>query len=219
MAHPQCCGRWARVSDHGALQLRGLAYRPRGLARPGVVAYQHSAGGRYSGTCRLVVSRLAGTAPAQACATGGHVCSAQQGWLVHSERCLQVHGVLTRRYCARTGMCCRRPCLVHPARGPCMVCQQGDRCSSVPGSGWRRGLDLVPGLSWTRGMLLYARLSGLMLGDGLMLGNVPGHMLGNGLMLGNVPGHVLSHVCGHVRSMCPVLGVQYSNTDRNVVYM
>ena len=61
----------------------------------------------------------------------------------------------------------------------------------MPGSGWRRSLDLVPGLSWTRGMLLYARLSGL--------------------MLGNVPGHVLSHVCGHVRSMCPVLGMQYLN--------
>ena len=27
------------------------------------------------------MSRLAGTAPAQACAAGGHVCSTQQGWL------------------------------------------------------------------------------------------------------------------------------------------
>ena len=75
-----------------------------------------------------------------------------------------------------------------PSKGPCMVDQQGDRCVAA----CQAGLDLVPGLSWTRGMLLYARLSGL--------------------MLGSVPGHVLSHVCGHVRSMCPVLGMQYSNT-------
>ena len=27
LAHPLRCGRWARVSDHGALRLRGLAYR------------------------------------------------------------------------------------------------------------------------------------------------------------------------------------------------
>ena len=35
---------------------------------------------------------------------------------VRSDRHLQACGVLARRYCACAGVCCRRPCLVHPAR-------------------------------------------------------------------------------------------------------
>ena len=68
----------------------------------------------------------------------------------------------------------------------------------MPGGSWRRGLGLLPGLSWDGGMLLYVRHSGL--------------------MLGSVPGHVLSHVCGYVRSMCPVWVCQYSNTLLGIQY-
>ena len=76
-----------------------------------------------TGTYRLVVSWLAGTVPVQACAAGGHVWFTQQGWPVRSDRCLQARGVLARRYCARTGVCCQRPCMVHPARGAANVHQ------------------------------------------------------------------------------------------------
>ena len=92
-----------------------------------------------TGTYRLVVSWLAGTAPVQACAAGGHVWFTQQGWLVRSDRCLQARGVLARRYCAHTGMCCRRPCMVHPA---------GGAMYGPPGA-LVAGLHLLPGLSWT----------------------------------------------------------------------
>ena len=38
-------------------------------------------------------------------------------------------------------------------------------------------------------------------------------------MLGSVPGHVLSHVCGHVRSVCPLLGMpMFKHNDRDAVY-
>ena len=41
----------------------------------------------------------------------------------------------------------------------------------------------------------------------------------SGLMLGSVPGHVLSHVCGHVRSVCPLLGMPMNkHNDRDEVY-
>ena len=129
-------------------------------------------------------------------------------------------------------MCCRWPCLLYPARvaspskgglsaqtsacrrvvswragtAPAWACAAGGRVWSTQQGGrvWSSskvtgvaacqaaagvaGLDLLPGLSWTGGMLLYARHSGL--------------------MLESVPGHV----CGHVRSMCPVWVYQYSNT-------
>ena len=207
LAHPLRCGRWARVSDHGALRLRGLAYRrasSRGwhgrmlwptsaVLEAGIVA---PAGLWCLGSPVLRLRRrvlpVAMSAPPS---KGGFT---RQGWAVHSDKCLQVRGVLARRYCARTGVCCRRPCLVHPARWACMVYQQGDQCSGMPGGSWRRGLGLLPGLSWDGGMLLYARHSGL--------------------MLGSVPGHVLSHVCGHVRSMCPVWVCQYSNTLLGIQY-
>ena len=92
-----------------------------------------------TGTYRLVMYWLAGTAPVQACAAGGHVWFTQQGWPVRSDRCLQVRGVLARRYCARTGVCCRRPCMVHPARG----------AAYGPPGALVAGLHLLPGLSWT----------------------------------------------------------------------
>ena len=38
----------------------------------------------------------------------------------------------------------------------------------------------------------------------------------SGLMLVSVLGHVLSHVCGHVRSVCPLLGMpMFKHNDRD----
>ena len=126
LAHPLCCGRWARVSDHSALQLRGLAYRPASsggwhgrvlwptstVLEDGIVA---PAGLWCPGSPVLCLHRR--VLPAAMSAPPSKGGSTQQGWLVRSERCLQVHDVLMYQYYARTGVCCQWPCMIHPARG------------------------------------------------------------------------------------------------------
>ena len=97
------------------------------------------------------MSRLAGTVPVQACAAGGHVCSTQQACAAGGHVCSTQQGWL---HPARVGCplgqvpagawCLGAPVLrLHrrvlpvavsgpPSKGgPCMVYQQGDRCSAV----------------------------------------------------------------------------------------
>ena len=193
-----------------APQLRGLAYRPAssGGWQPGVVACQRSAGGRHSvrsdrhlQACGVLARRYCACAgvccrrpclvhPARLACPPSKGGFTRQGWPVCSDGCLQAcGGVLARRYSARTGVCCRRPCLA-PSKGAVY---------SPPGT-LVAGLHLFPGLSWNRGMLLCARRTGL--------------------VLGSVPGHVLSHVCGHAWSVCPLLHMPiFTYIDRDAVYM
>ena len=166
----------------------------------------------WTGTCRLVVFRLAGTAPAQACAAGGHVCSTQQGWLHPARvacplgqvpagaRCL---GSRVLRLHGRVLLAAVSGPRSKGARVWSTRCSS-DQCSGVPGSSWRDqfGPPSRSELDWRHAATrtVYARHSGL--------------------MLGNVPGHVLSHVCGLVRSMCPILGMSiFKHIDRDALYM
>ena len=59
------------------------------------------------------------------------------GWhSVRSDRYLQGCGVLACRYCACAGVCCQRPCLVHPARVACLLGQ-------VPAGTWCLGSPVL----------------------------------------------------------------------------